>query len=492
VGPDGTGGSYFRAGEQRIPPTLNGNEWIQYWARLTTGNPASTPKIRSVTIDYNLRQSIAILSPKSADNWTEDQNISWYASDLDNDTLAFDLFLENGTSSVPLVSNLTNDTRNWQWNTSSAPNGTYRIRIIARDDNPAIPLSVNATSGNFTIYHPLPPPIDHLPEIALVSPPNNSYIDSLTVKFSWRGSDPEGDALSYNLNLERPGLDPYDPGPYFTKEESLEIGDLLDNRTYNWTVTASEDRSPENAVVSEKWSFTVRLPPANRPIRITSTPVTTAWTNQLYLYNLSTADEDADIPSFVLLQHPPNMTLNSSTGQLHWIPGPADVGNHTIAIRASDGRGSLANQTFILQVFETPVPPVRPTCKITSPANGSTISGKFQIRGIASAGSSPINLVFVRIDGSGWKPATGLESWTFPVNASSLTEGRHTIEARSFDGTLYSETANVTINIQKPVASVTVEPFPFYIIGVIIAVVVGISLYLIVRRRNGAGGIPKP
>jgi N-acetylneuraminic acid mutarotase len=377
TGPDGTAGTFFTSSGQRIPSIHNGSRWIQYRADLITGDVLITPTLTSVTVDYNLLQSIAITSPMDGENWTDIQTISWNTSDPDNDTLLFDLYLINSTGGpAPLAKNLIS--QSWPWNTSGIADGHYKIQIIAHDDNPSIPLSINSTSGEFKVNHPAP----------------------------------------------------------------------------------------------------------NHPPRIISTPTTEAWVGKEYSYNLASIDEDGDIPIFSIVSAPSNLILDSSTGKLHWTPTTSDIGNHTITIQVSDGRGSIDRQSFTITVDDNPIlPVVPPKCAITYPANGTKVNGTIQIKGTATNGSLPLSAIRIRIDNGTWTTAIGLEYWTFNIDTAKLAKGHHRIEARAFAANLSSDTASADFTVSNPAPGISVGNNPWCLPILVILVATGIASLVLFRKR---------
>jgi N-acetylneuraminic acid mutarotase len=482
LGPAGTSASYYQISGQRLNPMNNGTRWFQYQAYFATDDINHNPLLRGVTVNYNLLHSIDLLSPSGGDNWTGLHNITWSSADKDNDTLAFDLYLENETAKFPLANDLRNETRKWSWNTDTIPNGTYWIRLTARDDNSSIPLSIDATSGKFRIQHPAPPPVNHLPHITLISPSDNSFRATNTAHLLWLGADPDNDPLTYTVNYSDR---PFSQGAIksqATTSEFLDLSNLFDNTTYYWTVDASDGRSNGTDIPTEIWSFTIRLPPANIPVRFTSTPSTIAWVGREYTYNLTSIDEDGDIPSYTLISTHSNVTLDSSTGKLRWTPSTSDIGNHTITVQVADSRGSTDNQTFTITVIDIP-PIIPPKCAITYPANGTTVKGTMQVLGTASNGSLALSAIKIRMDNGAWTAVVGLENWTFTINTAKLARGNHRIEAKAFAANLSSETASIDLTVSNPEPSVSTGGNQWCLPAGIVAVMAGIAVLILLRKK---------
>lgn len=476
IGPDGTNSTFYGQSGQHIASVHNGSHWIQLKAFLITDNILVTPRLNSIEISYNLLQNLSISSPLGAENWTGIQNITWAAHDDDNDSLLFDIYLENSSKTTLLANGLSNETREWSWNTSMIPNGTYYIRIVARDDNPSIPLIVNATSGNITIFHPPPP--NHPPHINLISPLNNSIINNTTVHLIWNGTDIDGDLLTYTCIYSN---NPQMHDSVYIKHMTnpfLDIINLTDNTTYYWTVDATDGKSNGTDIPTEIWSFSIKLPKINHPPKITSKPQLTIQVGENYDYNITAVDEDKDTLTFSLFEAPYGLVVNSSNGRIHWIPTISDIGNRTIILQVSDGQGGTDQQTYNITIVAKPLPE-KPWCVITYPTNNSKVSGKVKVQGLAMNGSIPVTLVQVRIDGGNWICATGLENWTIIVDMSKFSNGGHRIEARAFDGNLFSGTSSVGFIVNNPEPPTSVEGANWWV-GLII--VLAIICFIILSR----------
>jgi len=121
-----------------------------------------------------------------------------------------------------------------------------------------------------------------------------------------------------------------------------------------------------------------------------------------------------------------------------------------------------------------------------SPANGAKASGAIQIYGIAAIGKLPLTAVLVRIDKSEWRLASGLEDWSISLDSAELTNGKHRIEARAFDGTFYSNATSIDIIVSRPESTIVPEPFPYYILAlvIVIACISGVVLLYLKRPRS--------
>ena len=87
----------------------------------------------------------------------------------------------------------------------------------------------------------------------------------------------------------------------------------------------------------------------NNPPTITSKPVVTATEGAAYAYVVVATDPDGDPVTYRLLQQPKGMSVHSNSGKIEWVPAFQDVGEHNVAVEATDGRGA-ALQSYKLKV----------------------------------------------------------------------------------------------------------------------------------------------
>jgi hypothetical protein len=93
----------------------------------------------------------------------------------------------------------------------------------------------------------------------------------------------------------------------------------------------------------------------------------------------------------------------------------------------------------------------------------------------------------VKIDEGSWSAARDrsgqgtFATWYYELDTNTLSNGEHTIYARTFTNDIYSKETPVNVIIDNP----TDSDFPVYlIIGVIIGIIIVIITAVIIRRRE--------
>jgi hypothetical protein len=314
VGSDGTKNSYYTATGQQIASIHNGSRFVQYKVYLGTTNFRETPTFKGATINYNLVQNAILTSPAGGENWTGTHDIIWTAADPDRDNLFVDIDLLDGIGETQLAYGLAADDWSWSWDTMGIVNGTYRIRLTVRDDNESIPVSITATSANFTITHPY---INQAPEVWLSSPENGAFVNATNVNLSWNHSDPEGDNLTYQVFLVDRSFDEFSlPAALANTTDSHYVVDGLQNGTYYWAVIAFDGIL--NSTFMEVWNFTLTIPPPPNQLPKVElvSPADGATINKTVVeFSWNGSDADGDIVNYTLY-------LSNGTFSLQSLPAP--------------------------------------------------------------------------------------------------------------------------------------------------------------------------
>lgn len=108
--------------------------------------------------------------------------------------------------------------------------------------------------------------------------------------------------------------------------------------------------------------FTITVNNTNDPPAFTSEPIITANEDDVYLYDITTTDEDTgDVLEIEGLVVPPWLTLTDNgngTATLSGTPINANVGISDVVIQVEDAQGAGVNQNFSINVVNTNDPPV--------------------------------------------------------------------------------------------------------------------------------------
>ncbi|MGQ9583207.1 MAG: Kelch repeat-containing protein [Thermoplasmatota archaeon] len=360
VGPDGSEGSEYTESGARVWGGHNGSRWVQYRAILRTGDGSATPLLSSVSLEYNLLHSLALLAPVGGEAWWGEREIEWSALDPDGDALSFDIYLSTdsgATYPIELATGLTGSSLLWNASSIAGPSdlGMCRIKVVARDDNRAIPLSAEASSSeDFTALRWNEPPVAEL-----LSPPNGSRVRSSSVALRWSSRDPDGDALLHHVILDGEEV-------CATGETSCEASGLSEGR-HLWTVVPSDGRV-NGSCSSGVWEFTVRpnAPPAATLLapppgaRFRTGEVELSWAGE---------DADGDALSYYILVNGAAVALTTSTS--HTLKGLTS-GSYRWSVVPFDGfeNGSCASGAWELSVLLNRPPIVSPV----SPLSGSVLN----------------------------------------------------------------------------------------------------------------------
>ena len=107
------------------------------------------------------------------------------------------------------------------------------------------------------------------------------------------------------------------------------------------------------APVSHSFDVSVTHEMINSPPEFTSDPIRYASVGNLYHYVIMASDEDGDLIHWSLKEAPAGMFLvptDEGRAHLGWIPTGRDVGEHDVAILATDGFAAFIEQSFTVTV----------------------------------------------------------------------------------------------------------------------------------------------
>ncbi|MBI1348011.1 tandem-95 repeat protein [bacterium] len=153
---------------------------------------------------------------------------------------------------------------------------------------------------------------------------------------------------------------------------------------------------------------------------VLSTPAPTIPANEVWSYQVRAIDPNGDALTYTPVLLPSGMVWDSETQTLSWRPNDFQVGNFSVAVSISDGRGGVALDSFNLRVIATNEPPriVTTTDQLPPPIQGR--EWEVQIIAVDPNGDQ---LRFsideqARDRGAAIDPVTGLLTWFLPESSS--------------------------------------------------------------------------
>jgi hypothetical protein len=365
------------------------------------------------------------------------------AADGDNDKLDFALL------QAPENMTIDNRTGNVRWMPRAS--GKYNVTVSVSD-------GLAAGTQDFTMTVPNRPP-------GITSAP--PVIASTGVRYSYQvvAVDDNLDALTCRITATGAGISVNMTG-WSVDFTPITVGNI----------SVGIGVSDGNSNIYQ--NFTIQVLQGNRPPEFKSTPVTTAYVEWLYVYNVSASDPELDKLNYSVETGPEGMSVDATSGKVTWTP--KSTGNFTCVLLVSDGKNGVARQQFVIQVLDA----VKPSVQLTTPYSGEVLKGKTRFSGTVVRGTRDVLLVQARIDGKDWKNATGGYNWNFTMDTKSLKNGMHTFEFRAFDGVEYSDVVSARFKVDNPASN---KGFiPMVDVWMLLLVVITSFLAIMMKRRKDA------
>lgn len=131
------------------------------------------------------------------------------------------------------------------------------------------------------------------------------------------------------------------------EENTLSVTDLTAKDDIQVEVIASDGNSDGTTTLSGRFAL------SNSSPTITSKPSRTPNGN-MFEYIVKATDPDGDPITYGLEVSPPGMTIEASTGRVHWEVTPGAKGSHRVKVVAKDPHGGYAEQEFDLALSVPP------------------------------------------------------------------------------------------------------------------------------------------
>ncbi|MEE8117863.1 MAG: Ig-like domain-containing protein, partial [Gemmatimonadales bacterium] len=194
---------------------------------------------------------------------------------------------------------------------------------------------------------------------AVNRPPMLDAIGSRTVKqgetlvISISASDPDGDALSF-------AVDPLPSGASFVENGATAQFTWTPMATGNYAITFFVT-DPFGAGDSEQITITVGA--VNRPPVLNPVGNHSATQGEMLTVGISATDPDGDSLTFDVMGAPEGATLmdhGDGTAEMHWMPGPDQLGSYPMTCVAYDEYGASDSEDISITVVKPVVKPEDP------------------------------------------------------------------------------------------------------------------------------------
>jgi len=229
------------------PDTLEFNQKY-YWKIVARDNSLSTegPVWNFTTAPPGNQPPNAPSNPSpedEAEDQTVDVDLDWDCSDPEGDPLTYDVYF--GTSDDPDL--IGSDQSESSYDPGILePHQTYYWKIVAKDDHDHFR---EGAVWSFTTFNTLPDSPSN------PSPEDGASEQEVGIAISWDCSDPDGDALTYDVYFDTTE----NPQRIYTglNTNSYEPVNMSYRQTYYWKIIAKDDQG--DSTESPVWSFTTVL-----------------------------------------------------------------------------------------------------------------------------------------------------------------------------------------------------------------------------------------
>jgi hypothetical protein len=269
------------------------------------------------------------------------------AMDGDGDPLTFDLPLQ------PEGMTLDTTTGTILWQPTREQVGSHEVVLRVRDGHGGLALQSFQIKVNSLNNAPI-----------ITSSPDLDAVTNLPYQYQIQAQDADGDAIAFRLNTAPTGatLDTTTGILRWTPTNS-QIGQ------HTLVLIASDDQGGET---TQTYTLNVVATAPNHAPEITSTPRNSVALGTSYFYALNTADADGDPLTINLQSAPTGMSLNEE-GLIAWTPAANQLGNHTVKVEVSDGRGGVTSQEWAIAVLSqrtsNQAPQILSTPSLKAPIN---------------------------------------------------------------------------------------------------------------------------
>jgi parallel beta-helix repeat protein len=277
------------------------------------------------------------------------------------------------------------------------------------------------------------------PEVAITSPKSGTTVFG-TMTVTANASDNVG-VMGVQLRLDSDNL-----GTETTTAPYQRTWDTTATAQGTHTLTATaRDAAGNTRTASVTVTVSNPPPPDNTPPTVTITsPANTETVNGTINVTADASDNvDVVAVEFRLDGAAPGTEDTANPYSVRWNTEDTADGFHTLTATARDAAGNTGTASITVRVSNDTI---APTVTITSPANGTPVSGTTPVAADASDNKGVVAVEF-RLDGA--TPGTEVATPPYSVSwdTTTTTDGPHTLTAVARDEAGNTHTASVTVTV---------------------------------------------
>ncbi|MBD3242648.1 MAG: hypothetical protein GF331_18805, partial [Chitinivibrionales bacterium] len=295
------------------------------------------------------------------------------------------------------------------------------------------------------------PPADNEPPV-FVSTPILTAEEGVDYTYDVDATDADGDVLFYSLpvmdndTIQTPplgmtinsetGVIAWNPLPWHSGENRVivSVTDGYAEATQDFTILVGEGINRD-------------------PVFVSIAP-TDAVEGFVWEYHVEADDYDLDSVRFVLVERPSGMTVvpyDRRSADISWMPTIDAVGEHTVTVKAYDGKGGEATQTFTVTVSEHNDPPA-----ILSTAPTTVVEGVDYVYAVTAtdADRDPITYALIAAPAGMTIDGAGVVRW--PDDGTRVASAFVEVEVADDQGLTVRQAWTVTVvpDEQPPVVRI--------------------------------------
>jgi hypothetical protein len=355
-------------------------------------------------------------------------NITADATD-DNGVDQVEFFVDGGSIGID-----TNGADGWSvsWDITSVTDGDYTISATATDTA----LQTASDSIGVTVDN-----VDDPPSISITNPTDGATVSG-TIDITADASDDRGvDHVEFFVDGSSIGTDTNGADGWSVSWDSTTMAD----GPYGISATATDTTSQ---TASDSIGITVVMPNDPPSVSITSPTSGATVIGILNITADASDDNGVDQVEFFVDGSSIGIDTNGANGwSVSWDSASVTDGAHTISATATDTASQTASDSIGVTVDNVDDPP---SVSITSPADGSTVSGTFDITANASDDKGVDQVEFFVDGGSIGIDTNGADGWSVSWDSTSVTDGAYSISATATDTASQTASDGIGVTVVRP------------------------------------------